>query len=133
MEFGVDTRQFMIRVVAALLLAWEPFSFAVEALTVLPTIAYRGWLASIELACHALVAALAASGGLALWNRTSSARRLATIAIVLSVARTVQTAWWSTLPSATVPGSEPFIAIIAALIGAVCLALLHVSTSARST
>lgn len=119
----------MIRVVAALLLFWEPLSFAVEALTVLPTLAYRGWLASLELAWHALVAALAASGGLALWNGAPSAIRLATLAIVVSVTRTIQSAWWSALPSATVPGSEPFISVIAILIAALCLAALHVARS----
>ena len=118
----------MIRFVAALLLVWEPLNFAVEALTVLPTIVYRGGLASIELTAHAVVAALAASGGLALWNATPSAARFATVAILLSVTRTVQTTWWSSLPSATVPGSEPFIAVIAILIAAICLAVLHVRT-----
>ena len=118
----------MIRTVAVLLLAWEPLNFAIEALTVIPTIAYRGWAAGVELVFHALVAAVAAAGGLALLNRTASATRLATVAIVLSVGRTIQATWWTALPSATVPGSEPFIAIIAILTAAICLAVLRVST-----
>ena len=53
----------MIRVVAALLLIWEPLNFAVEALTALPTIVYRGWMAATELAAHGVVAAVATVGG----------------------------------------------------------------------
>ncbi len=123
----------MIRAVAVLLLAWEPLSFAIEALTVLPTITYRGWPAVVELVFHGLVAAVAASGGLALLNRTPSAAGLATVAIVLSVSRTIQATWWTALPSATVPGAEPFIAIIAILTAAICLAVLHLSRKHEST
>ena len=121
----------MIGVVAALLLFWEPLSFAVEALTVLPTIAYRGWVPALELAAHAAVAALTAAGGLALWNRASDARRIATIAIVASVARNIQSQYWSALPSATPPGDEPLTAGIVVLIGAAALAVLHVARSTK--
>ena len=115
----------MIRVVGALLLAWEPFNFAVELLTVLPTIAYRGWLAALELACHAMVATLAASAGLALWNRTPSARPLATVAIVLSVTRTIQATWWSALPTTTTPGTEGLATAIALLVGTVAIVIVQ--------
>ena len=117
----------MIRVVAALLLVWEPLNFAVEASAVLPTIVYRGWLAAIELAAHAVVAAVATSAALALWNTAPSARRLASIAIVLSVARTIQATWWSALPSATVPGSESFTVLLTILIAAICLTIVNTS------
>lgn len=118
----------MIGVIAALLLFWEPLNFAAEALTVLPTITYRGWLAGVELAGHALVAALAAAGGLALWNGTPDAVRLARIAIVASVARVIQSLYLSALPSATLPGDEPLTAGIALLVGTIALGMLHVST-----
>ena len=117
----------MIRVVAALLLVWEPLNFAVEASAVLPTIVYRGWMPATELAAHAVVAAVATSAALALWNTTASARRLASIAIVLSVARTIQATWWSALPNASVPGSEPVTISVALLVAAAVLTLLHVS------
>ena len=117
----------MIRVVAALLVFWEPLSFAAEALTVLPTIAYRGWVPALELAAHGAVAALTAAGGLALWNRTPDARRIASIAIIASVARNIQSLYWSALPSATPPGDEPLTAGIGVVIGAVALAVLHLA------
>lgn len=125
----------MIRVVAALLLLWEPLNFAVEAITVLPTIAYRGWVPAVELAAHGAVAALAVAGGLALWNRTPDARRLASMAIIVSVARNVQSLYWSALPNATPPGDEPLTAGIAVLVGVVALIVMHVahSTSHVST
>ena len=117
----------MIRVVAALLLIWEPLNFAVGALTALPTIVYRGWMAATELAAHGVVAAVATAAALALWNTTPAARRLASIAIVLSVARTIQATWWSALPSATVPGSQPFIVFLTILIAAISLTIVNTS------
>jgi hypothetical protein len=120
------------RVIAALLLVWEPLNFAVGALTVLPTIVYRGWVPGVELACHAGVAAIAAAGGLSLWNGGHHAVRLATVSIIAVVTRIIQSLYWSTLPSATIPGSEPLTAAVALLAGATSLALLyrtsHVST-----
>ena len=109
----------MIRAVALLLLLWEPLNFAVEALNVLPTIAHRGWLPALELAAHALVAALAASAGLALLNRTPSARTLALLAIAAALVRTLQSIYASTLPSQTPPGQEPLLAAVAVTIAIV--------------
>ena len=97
----------MARVVALLLLVWEPLRFASEALGVLATIPYRGLLAIIELLAHGVVAALAAAAGLALWNGAPDARRLASLAILASVARVIQSLYWSRLPSSTMPGDEP--------------------------
>ena len=122
----------MSRVVAALLVVWEPTNFAVEALTVLPTITYRGWLAALELACHAVVAAIAAAGGLALWNRTTGAHRIALTAIVATVARTVQSLYWSVLPNATMPGDEPLITAIALVVGALAIFIVALSSTRPS-
>ena len=122
----------MTRIVAAVLLAWEPLTFAAEALTVLPTIVYRGDAAMLELAAHGIVAAVAAAGGLALWNGTPSASRLATLAIVLSVFRTIQSLYWSTLPTATVPGDEPVIAAVTVVIGLAGLAVVRFTRSERA-
>jgi hypothetical protein len=113
--------------VAALLLAWEPLNFAPEALLVLPSIGYRGWIAAVELAVHAAVAALAAAAGLALWNGSPDGKRLATIAIVAALARNVQSLYWSALPNATLPGDETLTAGITLFVGALALATLHVA------
>jgi hypothetical protein len=96
-------------------LAWEPLNFAVKALTVLPTIIYRGPLPAVELVIYAAIAALNAAAGLALLNATPAAHRLATVAVLASCARTIHSVLYSTLPDETVPGQEPYI-IIAALV-----------------
>jgi hypothetical protein len=121
----------VIRLVAAALLIWEPPSFAVEALTVLPTITHRGWAAAIELVLHGAVAALAAAGALALWNDAPSAKRLGTFAIVAAVARSIQSVYWSALPNATMPGDEQFVAGVAIAVGIAALAVLHFRRSAQ--
>src|SRR5918993_2851111 len=96
----------MIRVVAALLVFLEPLRFAAEALTVLPTISYRGALAIVELIVHGMVAALSAAAGLALWNGSPDGARLARVAILAVTARSIQSLTWTVLPNNTPPGSE---------------------------
>jgi hypothetical protein len=115
----------MTRLVAALLLVWEPLNFAIEALTVLPTLAYRGWLAALELAFHGAAALLAAGGGAALWNRSQDSTRLATAAIVVAVLRNLQSIYWSVLPNAAPPDQKPLIAGSVLLIGSLSLLALH--------
>lgn len=109
----------------ALLLFLEPLHFASEALTVLPTIAYRGAAAAVELVVHGLVAALCAAAGLSLWNGSPDARRLATAAIVAAIGRTLQSLYWSALPNDTRPGDEPIVAAIAIGVGIIALVLVR--------
>ncbi len=115
----------MLRFVAVLLIAWEPLRFAGEALQVVPSIPYRGWLAAVELLAHAGAAALSAGAGFALWNGTPDARRIATFAILVLMARAVQSLYWSVLPNNTMPGDEPFTLAVALIAGAVMLAVVR--------
>ena len=115
----------MISVVAAILVFVEPLRFAAEALSVIPTIAYRGTLAIVELIAHALVAALCAAAGLSLWNGSPDGTRLARFAIVASTIRVIQSMTWSVLPNNTPPGSELFSAGIAIALAAIGLLLLR--------
>ena len=103
--------------VAVLLIAWEPLRFAIEALTVLPTIAHRGALSAIELFCHGGVAAFCAAAGVNLWNWSPDGRKLGTIAVIAAVVRTIQSLYWSVLPNNTVPGDEPLVASVAVIAG----------------
>ena len=107
------------------LLVWEPVNFAVKALSVLPTIAYRGWLSAFELVVHGAVAAVAAAAGLALMNNSPSAHRLATVAVLASCARTIQSVSFSTLPNETVPGQEPYVVIAALTFTIIALAIIR--------
>jgi hypothetical protein len=97
----------MRRLLAAVLIVWEPLHFAAEALGVFPTIAYRGALAVLELVAHGLIAALSAAAGLALFNGAPDGRRLAGFAVIAVAARTVQSLYFSVLPNNTSPGTEP--------------------------
>jgi hypothetical protein len=115
----------MLRLVAVLLMVWEPLRFAGEALQVLPSIGYRGAVAALELLVHGGVAALSAGAGFALWNRTPDAARLATIAVIAIVARAVQSLYWSVLPNNTVPGDEPFTIGVTLLAGLLVLAIVR--------
>jgi hypothetical protein len=115
----------MLRLVAALLMVWEPLRFAGEALQVLPSIGYRGALAAIELLAHAGVAALAAGAGFALWNQAPDARRFATVAVLVLVARAAQSLYWSVLPNNTVPGDEPLTIAVTLAAGALMLAIVR--------
>jgi hypothetical protein len=99
--------------------------FASEALIALPSITYRGVVPAVELLAHGGVAALAAAGGLSLWNGAPSAMRLGTAAIVLSAARTAQSLYFSTLPHNVVPGDELPIAVATAVTAAVALIVLR--------
>ena len=121
----------MARVVALLLLVWEPLRFASEALGVFTTIPYRGILAVLELVAHGLVAALAAAAGLALWNGAPDARRLASLAILASLARVIQSLYWSRLPNSTMPGDEPRILTIALVVASLMLLALWTSHAKR--
>ena len=115
----------MIGVLAALLVFGEPLRFAAEALTVLPTISYRGGWASIELIAHALIAALSAAAGFSLWNGSPDGPRLARLAILAAAARAVQSMYWSVLPNDTPPGSELLSAGISVIVAALAFLVLQ--------
>lgn len=115
----------MIHIVAAVLVLWEPLHFAAEALGVFPTIVYRGVLAWIELAVHGGVAAFSAAAGLALINGSPDGRRLARIAILIVMARTIQSLYLSVLPGNTPPGLEPVYGGVAVAAGLLGIALLR--------
>jgi hypothetical protein len=100
-------------------------NFAGEALTVLPSIGYRGLLPALELSTHGVVAAVAAAAGLALWNAAPAARRLGTVGIIASAIRTVQSLYFSTLPTNVVPGDEPTIAVAAAVVATIALVIIN--------
>jgi len=122
---GITDRDCCLKIVAALLILWEPLRFAAEALMVLPTIMDRGALPAFELAVHGAVAAICAAAGFALWSSSPDGRRLSAIAIVAAILRTLQSLYWSVLPNNTVPGDEPLIAGVALIVGIGALVFLR--------
>ena len=115
----------MITIVAALLMFLEPLRFAAEALMVIPTIGYRGSLAMVELVAHGVVAALSASAGFALFNKSPDGGRLGRLAILAVTARSIQSLTWSVLPNNTPPGSELLSAGVTLAIAAIALLILR--------
>ena len=115
----------MTRVIAALLIAWEPLRFASEALAVLPTISFRGSVAVLELLAHGVVAAAAAAAGFALLNRAPDGPRLATFAVIAVAFRTVQSLYFSVLPDNTSPGTEPLYVAVTAVVAIAAVVILR--------
>lgn len=116
------------RLLGVLLLVWEPLNFAAQAMTVLPTLAARGLVPGVELLLHGIVAALSAAAGLAVLNGTPASHRLATVAVLASCARTIQSVSFTSLPSETVPGQEPYVVIAALTLTVLALAIIRRST-----
>ena len=114
-----------LKIVAVLLLVWEPLNFAATVLNAWPTLAYRGWIAAAELALQAMIAALCVMAGMMLLNDAPDGRRIARIAVMVSVGRVVGGLYWTTLPNNAVPGSEPFSAATAIIVGGLMLVALR--------
>jgi uncharacterized protein YbjT (DUF2867 family) len=111
----------VLRIVAVLLLVREPLLFAAAALQVWPTLLYRGPLAVLELAAHGIIAAVCVAAAMMLLNQAPDGRRMARVAVTLSVVRAVSSLYWSALPSSVVPGHEPVYAAISIAAGAILL------------
>jgi hypothetical protein len=73
-----------LRLLALLLIGWEPLSLALEAAPILPTLGDRGVLVFVALALRVAVAAVGVAAGLALWNRRPHGVGLARVALALS-------------------------------------------------
>ena len=115
----------MTRVIAALLLLWEPLRFASEALAVLPTLSFRGAVAVLELIAHGFVAAVAAAAGFSLINRAPDGRRLGIVAIGAVALRTIQSLYFSVLPDDTSPGTEPLYVAVTTIVAVAAVLILR--------
>jgi hypothetical protein len=85
-----------------------------------------------ELATQGIIAAICAAAGVMLLNDTPDARRLARLAVVLSVGRVIFATYWSELPSQIVPGDRMFYAVVALAVGAITLLILRTPTERPS-
>jgi len=114
----------VIQLLAALLFAWEPVRVARELMMTLGSFDMRGAPAVIEILAHGAVAALTMAGGQALRNRNPAGPQFAALAVTLSVAADVQSLFWSSLPSQTMPGDKAPLAIVVIANGAFWLGYL---------
>jgi Protein of unknown function (DUF2569) len=90
----------------AVLLVWQPVSFAVEASSALPSLGVRGAAGLIELTVHGLVAALSFAAGWALWQASPAGPPIATVAVAAGGLAGVQSLYWSVLPSNVFPSDR---------------------------
>jgi hypothetical protein len=114
------------------LIGWEPMKLARELTTSLDSLGMRGPAAVIELLAHAAVAALAMAAGWALSNGTPHGPRLARLAVPLSAVSAVQSLYWSTLPSQTMPGDKGPLAALAIANALLWTAYLWMSRRVRA-
>jgi hypothetical protein len=100
---------------SAYLLVWVPLNFAAELAAVLPSVGVRGAVAGIELLAHAGVAALSFAAGWAIRSGNDDALWFASVAVGVSTFAAIQSLFWSSLPSQTMPGDHvPLAALYAA-------------------
>jgi hypothetical protein len=113
MEDGKQRGRWPLYVLAVFLFVWEPLRLAGDITQSLPTIGMRGGLAVAELLAHAVIAAVAVAAARSLWNDADHGPLLATVAVLLSAAASVQSLYLSRLPQHTPPGAHLPFAILA--------------------
>jgi hypothetical protein len=102
-----------ILLLSVFLFCWEPLRLAGELTASIGTMGMRGVPGAIELAAHAVVAALAVAAGWGLWIENPHSPWLAAIAVAGSAGVSIQSVWWSSLPGNTVPGERVPISLMA--------------------
>jgi hypothetical protein len=113
----------------AVLLVWQPVSFAVEASSALPSLEMRGAAGLIELTVHGLVAALSFAAGWALWQASPAGPALATVAVAAGGLAGVQSLYWSVLPSNVFPSDR--LPLAAFIVAHACAWLVYLRRSKR--
>jgi hypothetical protein len=121
-----------VGLLCVILALWRPLDFAAEVMATLPSLGMRGPVAAIELIAHGAVAALCVTAAMALWGRQPHGVPLARAAVVLSAAVSIQSLYWSILPSQTKPGDELPLAVLAVAHAAAWLLFLARSAHVRS-
>ena len=119
-------------ILCVFLLVWEPLRLAGELTGSMGTMAMRGVAGAIELAVHAAVAAIAVAAGWGLWIRNPQAPAVASVAVALSAAVTIQSLCWSSLPGDAVPGERLPVSLMALAHAAGWIAFLRRSRRVRA-
>jgi hypothetical protein len=115
----------LLRLLCVVLFVFQPMTFAVELTQALPMLSFRGPVALLELVVHGIVAALSCAAGWSLWNSLPHGPGLARLALTCMAAVSVQSLYWSALPSQTRPGSELPLAVLAIAHSVAWIAFLY--------
>ena len=116
----------------AVLMVWQPLSFAVEASSSLGTLGMRGAFGTVELLVHGTVAALSMAAGWGLWQSSPGGPKLARVAIVAAALVSVQSLYATALPSNVFPSDRLPLAVPNVIAAAGWLAYLRRSSRIRA-
>ena len=110
-------RRLLAQLLSSYLLIWAPGTFAVELVSALPTMGMRGARGWIELVIHGLVAVLCAVAGRMIRMSAPAATVLAAVGVSLRAIVSLQSLFWTALPSDVAPGMRGPYAIVTCLNG----------------
>jgi hypothetical protein len=113
------------QLLSSYLLIWVPGTFAAELLMTLPSFGVRGRWARLELAVHGLGAMTCAVAGRMLRIESPSAPVMATAAIAIRTAISLQSLFWTVLPRDVAPGMRLPLALLACVTAIVWLAVIR--------
>jgi hypothetical protein len=113
-----------VLLLCAVLMVWQPLTFAVEASSSLTSLGMRGAPGAVELSIHGAVAALSVAAGWALWQSSPSGPKLARVAIVAAALVSLQSLYATALPSNVFPSDRLPLALLTVTHAAVWLAYL---------
>ena len=100
------------QLLSSYLLIWAPGTFAMEALSVMPSIGVRGPVAWIELAVHGIVAIACAAGGRMLRIESPAGPAVAAVGVVARAVISLQSLVWTVLPRDVAPGTRLPLALL---------------------
>ena len=98
--------RFGTKLLAVLLVVWEPLNLAVLVSPVLTTMGTRGAATAAFLFARIVVAGVGIAAGISLWRHDPHGRRLAAIALILSTIAAVITFTTTLLPTNVMPGDR---------------------------
>lgn len=96
----------MTRLLAIILVVWEPLNLAFFVAPVLTTIATRGPATAGLLLARIVIAGVGIAAGMSLWRNDPHARRLASAALILSTLAASITFTTTLLPTNIMPGDQ---------------------------
>ena len=124
-------RRVAAQLLSSYLLVWVPGMFAIELLSTLPSIGMRGAIAGIELAVHGVVAALCAVAGRMIRLGTPAASALAAAGIAARAVVTIQSLFWTRLPTNVAPGTRGVFMVLACVNAAIWIGVVMWTRESR--
>ena len=113
------------QLLSSYLLIWAPGTFAMEFLTVMPSIGVRGPAAWIELVVHGLVAMASAAGGWMLRVESPAGPAVAAVGVTARAVVSLQSLVWTALPRDIPPGAHLPLALLTCAIAAFWLIVVR--------